>query len=504
MKRHKEIGAAPRSFVAIWPGWMAAVCTVVVLISVAFAARGDDASRLAPSNSLTSPAGSPQQLRQQVRVIVETNSPSETTATNIPAARDASFHWESSWRGWDGLHMEVSKKTPIKDPFERLRTKFEGTNAHRVLKLEELKMSGKIGAKFAVDAAGYVTSKDFQDFDGGVQLRRARIYGKGDCILVLPVSYQLEVGYVPDQFYIEESYLAFKDLRYIGELKIGQFQAPMGLDVVTSSRDITFMEPAAPIQALAPGVNAGLQMGRPFANGRATWALGFFTDGVGSDFGDASKDYGRAITRLTCLPIYVPDTNQPESPRLLHLGLSANILYSANSTVRYRSRPESHLAPYVVDTSDIASSSALVLGAEAAWVSGPFSIQGEYLHSSVEQQEGGPLNFDGFYASASWFLTGESRPYDRTEGKFDRVIPKHNFDWGHGGWGAWEIAGRYSFVNLNSGDIHGGRMGIVMAGLNWYLHSHVKWRFDYGFGHVTGRTPEGNLNIFQTRVEVDF
>jgi hypothetical protein len=45
---------------------------------------------------------------------------------------------------------------------------------------------------------------------------------------------------------------------------------------------------------------------------------------------------------------------------------------------------------------------------------------------------------------------------------------------------------------------------MLMGGLNWYLHSHVKWRFDYGFGHVSGRTPEGDLNVFQTRVEVDF
>ena len=83
-------------------------------------------------------------------------------------------------------------------------------------------------------------------------------------------------------------------------------------------------------------------------------------------------------------------------------------------------------------------------------------------------------------------------------------MPKHDFNWGKGGWGAWEVAGRYSLVNLNSGDIHGGRLSMLMAGVNWYLHSHVKWRFDYGFGHVSGRTPEGNLNIFQTRLEVDF
>ena len=37
-----------------------------------------------------------------------------------------------------------------------------------------------------------------------------------------------------------------------------------------------------------------------------------------------------------------------------------------------------------------------------------------------------------------------------------------------------------------------------------YSHSWVKWRFDYGPGHVSGRQPEGNFNIFQTRKEDDF
>jgi hypothetical protein len=45
---------------------------------------------------------------------------------------------------------------------------------------------------------------------------------------------------------------------------------------------------------------------------------------------------------------------------------------------------------------------------------------------------------------------------------------------------------------------------MLMTGVNWYLHSHIKWRFDYGFGHLSGRSPEGNINVFETRLEVDF
>ena len=48
-----------------------------------------------------------------------------------------------------------------------------------------------------------------------------------------------------------------------------------------SSRDMMFMESAAAIQALAPGVNAGMQVGRPVFGERMTWALGLFTNAAG-------------------------------------------------------------------------------------------------------------------------------------------------------------------------------------------------------------------------------
>jgi phosphate-selective porin len=43
-----------------------------------------------------------------------------------------------------------------------------------------------------------------------------------------------------------------------------------------------------------------------------------------------------------------------------------------------------------------------------------------------------------------------------------------------------------------------------MIGPNWYLHSHLKWRFEYGLARVASRQPGDNINIFETRMEVDF
>jgi hypothetical protein len=207
------------------------------------------------ANGVRQTASGIESLSQQGRIAVGTNAPKKN------------FEWHSSWDGWDGLHFEVANKTQLGRSL---------TNAFDLwpVELKEVKMSGKIGGKLAVDGATYATGSQFQGFDAGAELRRARIYAKGDCILLLPVSYQIEIGYIPNQFYIEESYLLFRDIKYLGDLKLGQYQTPMGLVTYGSSRDMTFMEPASVLQALAPGVNAGLQIDDP---SRSTNDVGFWT-----------------------------------------------------------------------------------------------------------------------------------------------------------------------------------------------------------------------------------
>ena len=327
----------------------------------------------------------------------------------------------------------------------------------------------------------------------------------GDCILLTPFTYKVEVGYVPNQFNLEQASITFPDLPYVGNLKAGQFQPPMGLDLITSSRDLAFMEPAAPLQALGLPIEAGVQVGRPICDRRATWALGIFSQGAGpSDYG-ASAEYGNLIVRLTWLAIDQLDPDHPARNQYLHLGISGDFQFASSSTVQYRSRPESHIPPRVIDTGKIDASRSGTFGFESAWVDGPYLLQAEALDSVVEPDAGGTLNFYGFYALVGWYVTGESRPYDRQSGAFQRLIPQRDFNFGRGGgWGAVQLACRVSYTDLTDGDVSGGRLGLVMGELNWYLHSHVRWMLNAGAGHVTGGKSDGDMYIFQTRIGVDF
>jgi len=108
----------------------------------------------------------------------------------------------------------------------------------------------------------------------------------------------------------------------------------------------------------------------------------------------------------------------------------------------------------------------LTLGAELAVVQGRFSSQAEYVRVKLDRDLASDPTFDGWYAQTGWFLTNDSRPYSHKGAKFKGVKP--NSVVGKGGIGAWEVALRYSTIDLNDGDIVGGEMDNVTLGLNWF------------------------------------
>src|SRR5690606_32085645 len=143
----------------------------------------------------------------------------------------------------------------------------------------------------------------------------------------------------------------------------------------------------------------------------------------------------------------------------------------------------SNIPPFAV-TGNIAANHDQLLGLEFAWVAGPLYVQSEYIAVPVDQTAGPRLIFDATYINVSYFLAGENRTYNKLFGIIDRVYPFENFfrvRSGDGpicnGKGAWEIAARYSYIDLDDANIQGGTMHDFTVGLNWYLNANtrVKW-----------------------------
>jgi phosphate-selective porin OprO/OprP len=410
--------------------------------------------------------------------------------TNVPPAEVKQTNiWQFHWQ--EGLNYQF-------------RTQFEFGGTNRLVRehvVEEVKLSGKIGGLLQVDAAGYQRQSGTADYEDGIELRRARIYARGDWKLLLPVNYKIQIGYDNPDFVLYDLYFWWQDVPLLNRLKLGYFKVPMTLAGYESSRSTLMMERASPVGAFYPSQRTGLQVGGPEFRNRATWALGIFSVGQELETGNITSSDLQVVGRLTGVPWFSDEEGQAQ--KLLHLGVSGNYSFSSDSVVRYRSRPESHLAPFVVDTGDLNAQNSVIFGGEAAWVQGAFSVQGEYLHAyalSVNGVREG--DFSGAYVSASWFLTGETRPYHRDTGTFRAVRPRHNFSFKTTGIGALELVGQASYLDLTDGGIDGGRMAIIGAGLNWHWSPMVKWQFNGLFSRVNGGATPGDAFIVQARAQL--
>ena len=160
------------------------------------------------------------------------------------------------------------RPTSLTNPTDPLIQFLGVTNPLPRIDIEQVKMTATFGGRIEVDGAAFLTSGNLTGFDDGAQLRRALVSMQGDCILLLPVSYLVQLGYRANQFYLDEAYLFSPHISYIGSLQFGFFSPPMGLEFITSSRDITFMEPPAPLQAMGPPKESGVQIGQPVFNRR--------------------------------------------------------------------------------------------------------------------------------------------------------------------------------------------------------------------------------------------
>lgn len=338
----------------------------------------------------------------------------------------------------------------------------------------------------------------------GLEFRRSRLSIGGT--IYRDMAFRAEYDFAADSpgndgGRFADVFLELKNLPYLGSLRVGHYQEPFTLEEVTSNRYTTYLERALP-NTFAPSFNVGAMARNTLFEERMTWALGLFktTDDWPSE-NDSSEEDGYAVTgRVTGLP-----WKSEDGRRYLHLGASAT-RRNPDGPFRYRARPEAHLAQAYLDTGTLEVSSLLAYGGETLLVYGPLSLQAEYVRSELDVQSMGERHFDSYYVSGSWFITGESRPYQATEGAPTRLRPTHPFSLRDEtkGWGAWEVALRYSSIDLNDGLVRGGEMTDWTFALNWYLNANTRIMLNYILAHPENDLYDGDVEILQTRFQVDF
>jgi phosphate-selective porin OprO/OprP len=365
----------------------------------------------------------------------------------------------------------------------------EGLNFATLDENFKLKIGGRLQTDWFWSSEDTRIKQDVGDQEDGVEVRRARLYFSG--LIYGNVEYKLQFDFAGGEAALKDAYLALPDFP-LGELQMGHFKEPFSLEELTSSKYITFLERALP-NAFAPSRNMGFMLHHVASDERMTAAIGLFRDT--DDFGEGVDDGEYNVTgRVTALPIY-----QNKGANLLHLG-AAYSCRNPDDTIRYSQRPEAHLAHRFVDTGTFGADQADLVGLEAAWVDGPLSLQSEYIMAYADRPGASNVDFDGYYVQASYFLTGEHRNYKTSEAAFSRIKPNRNYG-AAGGPGAWEIAARYSGIDLNDNGVAGGQLNDVTAGLNWYLNPNTRIMWNYVHAD---KDDVGQGDVLMMRLQFDF
>jgi len=385
---------------------------------------------------------------------------------------------------------KLNKQEPEADPADFRVYWKEGLNLATLNGDFKLKIGGRLQTDWFWSSEDNAIKSDVGEQEDGVEIRRARLYFSG--LIYGNVEYKLQFDFAGGDADLKDAYLGLTDFP-LGKLRMGHFKEPFSLEELTSSKYITFLERALP-NIFAPSRNTGFMLHNTASDEKMTTAIGVFrsTD----DYGENVDDGGYNVTgRVTALPIY-----ENKGANLLHIGAGYSYR-NPDDSVRYRQRPEAHLANYFVDTSNFASDQVDLVGLEAAWVNGPLSLQGEYMMADADRLgSGSDVKFDGYYVQASYFLTGEHRNYKTSEAAFSRIKPKENYN-AAGGPGAWEIKARYSGLDLSDSDITGGELDNITAGMNWYLNPNTKIMWDYVHAD---KDDVGQADMLMMRLQFDF
>ncbi len=366
----------------------------------------------------------------------------------------------------------------------------------------------------------------FGDIQDGADFRRFRLAAKGAVIENVNYFMQVDFGFFGRPTFTDV-WLEITHVPGLGFIKVGQWKQPYSLETVSSFRFQTFMERSVLFQAFHPFRHIGIGTYNYAEDEMTTWAASIFRTGndqFGDDIGDNAGI--SAAGRITHLPWY----QQDEAHNLCYLHIGSSFWHGnpGNDLTRYSTIPEffvgafgtsgapgtskvgvptvSNGTPPFVDTGTFAVNNFTHFGGEVLWVQGPLSIQTEASVAIVNPVGFAQMHYKGAYSQVSYFLTGESRPYDKKAGAVDRVKPLQDFRTDTGcGWGAWELAGRWSYIDLNDGDINGGRLTDWTAGLNWYLNPYTKFQINYIKSFVANPTfGHSDANIFGARAQIDF
>lgn len=315
----------------------------------------------------------------------------------------------------------------------------------------------------------------------GLTLRRIRIGYKA--VLAKDWISEFDVDFAENAVDVKDAFVGYQGFANT-TIQAGHFKVPFGLDTLTSSKDIWFVERSYS-DSWTPDRRLGFA---PYYGGeRFSAAADLFAQTISVDATGVDQGWGWAA-RVTGAPVMLSPT------KAVHLGLAANwrkpdaattgasgmapIVYA----IDFSSRPECtkvSKAKFLNSGTMNEVDWAQQYGGELAGVWDALAWQGEYQQTKVVRRSGNPTlsdhSFSTWYGQVA-YLIGGTRKYKADEGMLDRVTPTEKM-------GAFEVLARYSTMDLNDitsvDPIKGGSAKDYTFGVNYYPNLNIRLMLNY-------------------------
>jgi phosphate-selective porin OprO/OprP len=351
------------------------------------------------------------------------------------------------------------------------------------------------------DAGSFFGQKEPDGFRSGVNLRRGRLGLRGTVLKDFSYNFTWEFGGSNPNDYnnIYEAQVAYTGLGW-GTIRVGAFTPQHLPEYSGSSFDLLFLERAA-ITSVAASVASGdtrVAVGLEAHGERWVGSL-YGTDGVLSTRNDDRQRglVGRAAALL------LDDT-------LAQLQLGVNMAYQFEpgsspgpNSASFADYPELRVdSRRFLNTRSIPADHSYAWGPELAGRAGPAYVEALYQRVEVDALSGGDRSFDGWYLQAALPLIGPPRQRDASTGTWARPKVEQGFKPLAGQWGALELTGRYSTVDLRDGPTRGGRQSIWTVGLNWFPLNNLRLSAQYENGSIVNNGPDRDFQAVGLRASL--
>jgi phosphate-selective porin OprO/OprP len=359
-----------------------------------------------------------------------------------------------------------------------------------------------------VDAAVF-SNDTYNAIGNGITIRRARVAFKA--ILWKNWYGEVDVDFAGSTVEMKDMIIGYLMPEQKLIFKAGQFRENFGMETVTSSRYLTFME-----RSFISKLDASRHLGFAAQNWSDRYtAIGgvFFNSQGDNEEVTYSQDYNKDLGldegysldgRFVFRPIY-------DEQRVLHLGVAGT--YRTPKTdqefpnmFRYSTRSHTSInRKKYLDTDDILQvDNEVAYDLELAGAFKSFMFQGEYKNVMVNRDNNlETVHIEGFYIQAAYLLLGGNYNYNIADGEFTRLTRGRSWSGITGPKGGrmngeLEVAFRYDYVDANDFDakVYGGSAEAYTLGLNYYFNPNVKFMLNYVYNnHDRYANGKGKLNV---------